>query len=172
MFSTPITSVRAPSCSERVRSRHSNLSRRRNAISSLMLHFRAGMNTGSRTTHYGALLIAILLFTLPGTASAQRRHRHRSHPPARHSTRRLSLAAQVSAILRNPDAARAHWGISVVSADGKPIYALNDGQLFEPASNNKLTTTSAALALFPKGVTWTTNAVTSGTLDARGVLHG
>lgn len=130
------------------------------------------MNTGSRTTYSAALLIAILFFTLPGTASAQRRHRSRAHPAARHSTRRLSLAAQVSAILRNPDAARAHWGISVVSADGKPIYALNDGQLFEPASNNKLTTTSAALALFPKGVTWTTNAVTSGALDARGVLHG
>ncbi|MGH9586622.1 MAG: D-alanyl-D-alanine carboxypeptidase/D-alanyl-D-alanine endopeptidase [Acidobacteriaceae bacterium] len=110
-----------------------------------------------------ALLLCVLLLTLPGSASV--RHHRRQHNPRR-------LTSKIQKILRDPTAAQAHWGISVVTADGAPIYALNDNQLFEPASNAKLTTASAALALFPKGVTWTTNAVTSGTLGRDGVLHG
>lgn len=110
-----------------------------------------------------ALLLCASLLALPGSAAV----RHHRRP---HASRRLT--SKIQKILRDPTAAQAHWGISVVSADGAPIYALNDNQLFEPASNAKLTTTSAALALFPKGVTWTTNAVTAGTLDSTGVLHG
>lgn len=110
------------------------------------------------------LLLCTLVLALPSGAAA-RRHRHPHHASRR-------LISKIQKILRDPTIAQAHWGISVVAADGAPIYALNDNQLFEPASNAKLTTTSAALALFPKGTTWTTNAVTAGTLDRAGVLHG
>ena len=68
--------------------------------------------------------------------------------------------------------ARAHWGISVVSLDGRPLYALNDGQFFQPASNAKLFTTAATLALLPANAAWTTTAVTSGSLSAEGTLSG
>lgn len=121
------------------------------------------MTVNSKVQLRVALLLCALLLTLPGSA-AVRRQKH-PHTP-RH------LAAKIQKILLDPTVAQAHWGISVVSTDGAPIYALNDNQLFQPASNAKLTTASAALALLPKGVTWTTNAVTSGTLDGSGVLHG
>jgi D-alanyl-D-alanine carboxypeptidase/D-alanyl-D-alanine-endopeptidase (penicillin-binding protein 4) len=84
----------------------------------------------------------------------------------------VPLDVQIRQILADPAVARAHWGISVVTLEGKPVYALNDAQFFEPASNAKLFTTAAALALLPSNVTWTTTAVSSGTIDANGTLTG
>jgi D-alanyl-D-alanine carboxypeptidase/D-alanyl-D-alanine-endopeptidase (penicillin-binding protein 4) len=59
----------------------------------------------------------------------------------------VSLAQQIATLLAAPDVARDHWGIQVTTLDGQPLYSLNEGQLFQPASNNKLFTTSAAMAL-------------------------
>ena len=59
----------------------------------------------------------------------------------------LSLAQQIAALVSQPAVARAHWGVMVTTLDGRPIYALNEAQLFQPDSNAKLFTTAAAMAL-------------------------
>ena len=84
------------------------------------------------------------------------------------------LAAQVAALLASqPAALRAHWGISVVdAASGQPLFSENDGQLFAPASNAKLFTTAAALALLGPGYRMSTPVVAEGSIDATGTLHG
>jgi serine-type D-Ala-D-Ala carboxypeptidase/endopeptidase (penicillin-binding protein 4) len=114
-----------------------------------------------------SVLVAIISGTCAPAAVAARRHPARTRNP-----RRVPLATAVAQILSNPAVARAHWGISVVTLTGKPVFALNDGQMFEPASNAKLFTTAALLDLVPASATWTTTAVTTGTLDARGTLTG
>src|SRR5277367_1158312 len=83
-----------------------------------------------------------------------------------------ALGKAIAGILADPAVSRAHWGISVVTADGRSIYSLNPGQFFEPASNAKLFTTATAFAVFPAESRFQTNVVARGTLDADGTLHG
>ncbi|MGH9566895.1 MAG: D-alanyl-D-alanine carboxypeptidase, partial [Candidatus Angelobacter sp.] len=56
--------------------------------------------------------------------------------------RNKDLTKQITAILSQPELARAHWGVDALDVEsGKVIYSVNPDQLFLPASNAKLFTT-------------------------------
>src|SRR6202522_3114445 len=83
------------------------------------------------------------------------------------------LQDRIAAVLSAPDLARGFWGIEVVSAStGKLLYSQNSEKLFTPASNTKLFTTAAALALIGPDYKFRTTVETSGVLDKYGRLTG
>jgi len=82
-----------------------------------------------------------------------------------------SLPTEIATLLADPAVARDHWGIMVTSLDGALIYALNQDQLFQPASNVKLFTTAAALSRLGASHHFETQVVASGDLK-NGTLHG
>jgi D-alanyl-D-alanine carboxypeptidase/D-alanyl-D-alanine-endopeptidase (penicillin-binding protein 4) len=90
-----------------------------------------------------------------------------------HAASRKPLAARIDTLLAESGLGRGFWGIEVVSlSTGKVLYAQNPEKLFTPASNTKLFTTAAALALIGPGYSFHTTVETNGTLDKHGRLTG
>jgi serine-type D-Ala-D-Ala carboxypeptidase/endopeptidase (penicillin-binding protein 4) len=120
-----------------------------------------------------ALGPAVLLIFSSGL-QAQTHHAHTAAPrPAHTAPAKGTLSERIQSILSDPALSHTAFGISVSTLDGQPLYGLNEGKLFTPASNAKLATTAAAYALLPvESLTWTTNIVAGGDIDAGGVLHG
>jgi D-alanyl-D-alanine carboxypeptidase/D-alanyl-D-alanine-endopeptidase (penicillin-binding protein 4) len=88
-------------------------------------------------------------------------------------TKQPPLKDRIAAVLSAPDLARGFWGIEVVSAvTGEVLYSQNGDKLFTPASNTKLFTTAAALALIGPDYKFRTTVETTGTLDRYGRLNG
>jgi D-alanyl-D-alanine carboxypeptidase/D-alanyl-D-alanine-endopeptidase (penicillin-binding protein 4) len=112
--------------------------------------------------------VGFVLLCLLQPASAQ------SHPVlAKKAIKPTPLAEQITGILSQPELARAHWGIDVMDLEtGVVIYALNPAQLFLPASNAKLFTTAAALAIARPDYRFRTTVEAEGKIDSNGRLQG
>lgn len=82
------------------------------------------------------------------------------------------LGKKIAALLSQPEATHTHWGIAVTTLEGTPVYGYEEGKLFRPASNNKLFTSAAAMALLGPQQTITTQITAAGKPDERGVLTG
>ena len=78
---------------------------------------------------------------------------------------------QLRAMTVSPEVAGAHWGVMVTTLDGAQLCGINEAQLFRPASNNKLFTGAAALALLGADKHFETRVEAVGEVSA-GVLHG
>src|SRR5581483_954206 len=112
-------------------------------------------------SRFRVLICAVLACTLLTVPSAASSKPHRS------------LKKQIETILAQPDLSRGFWGIEIASAtSGKVLYSLNADKLFTPASNTKLFTTAAALALIGPNYKFRTTVETSGSLDKYGRLTG
>jgi len=114
-----------------------------------------------RTRSFFLCLVVVFSVSL---SFGEAKHKHVAN-------RSASLSKNIAAILDDPTVASAHWGISVVGLDGTPIYALNDSQYFQPASNAKLFTTATALALLGPEFTAKTYVVAEGPIS-NGHLSG
>jgi serine-type D-Ala-D-Ala carboxypeptidase/endopeptidase (penicillin-binding protein 4) len=83
------------------------------------------------------------------------------------------LAKEIAAVLSQPPLSRAHWGVDVVDLDtGKTLYSENSDHLFLPASNAKLFTTAAALAIAGPDYHFRTTVEAEGRVDDNGRLLG
>jgi D-alanyl-D-alanine carboxypeptidase/D-alanyl-D-alanine-endopeptidase (penicillin-binding protein 4) len=103
------------------------------------------------------------MMCVPAGAGVRIRHKvHRAKP----------LKTQIAKLLKDPAVKRAHWGIAVTKIDGKPIYVRNAGQFFQPASNAKLFTTTAALDLLGADRTFETEVVGEGAFTGTEMLKG
>jgi D-alanyl-D-alanine carboxypeptidase/D-alanyl-D-alanine-endopeptidase (penicillin-binding protein 4) len=89
------------------------------------------------------------------------------------SLKHTKLDKKIEKILDQPDLARGFWGIEITSVQsGKVLCSINGDKLFTPASNTKLFTTAAALALIGPDYKFRTTVETSGSLDKYGRLNG
>src|SRR3954471_7803482 len=107
---------------------------------------------------------AVLVLLLAVAASAQ-------------STRTLSdpaaLAGRIDSLLAAPELQRNLWGVQAVSLpDGKILYQHNADRLLQPASNTKLFTTAAALALIGPDYKFQTTVEAVAPPDSKGRLAG
>ncbi len=83
------------------------------------------------------------------------------------------LARRLDDILARADVARGFWGIEIEELDsGRVVYSHDAGRLFTPASNTKLFTTAAALALLGPDYRMKTTAESATPPDKFGRLSG
>lgn len=115
-----------------------------------------------------ALLLALLCTTVPHAFHAQQR----AAVATPTTLSGVLFGEQIAAIVNEPAVGRARWGVQVTTMNGTPVFSLNEGRFFQPASNMKLFTTAAAMALLPMQERLVTRVIGSGTYDSKGAFTG
>src|SRR5690349_16115250 len=119
-----------------------------------------------------AALVVFCLLLAPFAPDAQARSGSKSDAK-KSKAKEAGLTAAIDKLLSQPDIARGFWGIEVVSLEtGKTLYSHNADRLFTPASNTKLFTTTAAIALIGPNYRFKTTVESNGTIDKHGRLNG
>jgi hypothetical protein len=121
-----------------------------------------------RRRKFLALLVTALLSLSATLVQAQRKPK-----PPKERPDVAKFRARVEAILADAKVERGYWGLLVVDVNtGGTLYALNEKRYFTPASNTKLYTTVAALALLGPQHTFTTRVLSYAPADEHGRLMG
>ncbi len=95
------------------------------------------------------------------------------HSQRGHHGEDKQLSKRIDAILTRPEVARGFWGIEIEELDtGRIVYSHDADRLFTPASNTKLFTTAAALALIGPDYRFRTTAESATVPDKYGRLSG
>ena len=106
-----------------------------------------------------AIAVIALLFCFAAAAPAADHHKE--------------LARRIDAILARPELARGFWGVEIQELDtGSVVYAHDADRLFTPASNTKLFTTAAALALIGPDYHFRTTIESATAPDKYGRISG
>ncbi|HEY5162902.1 MAG TPA: D-alanyl-D-alanine carboxypeptidase/D-alanyl-D-alanine-endopeptidase [Terriglobales bacterium] len=124
-----------------------------------------------------AVFVALLLSVQLAVAAPVPRNPRQKNVKATSEQKRekepKSQHERIERVLNQPDVARGFWGVEAVSlTTGKTLYTYNGDKLFTPASNTKLFTTAAALALIGPDYRFQTTVETNGLLDKYGRLTG
>jgi D-alanyl-D-alanine carboxypeptidase/D-alanyl-D-alanine-endopeptidase (penicillin-binding protein 4) len=109
--------------------------------------------------------------SLPSKATGSRAAAANSNAAVRADVERFRQRAEAALSAAGPD--KGAWGVLVTdAATGEVLYARNADAYFMPASNAKLFTTALALATLGPDYRVKTEIVSTGPLDASGVLNG
>jgi serine-type D-Ala-D-Ala carboxypeptidase/endopeptidase (penicillin-binding protein 4) len=124
---------------------------------------------------HSAVLVALLLSVQLAIAAPLGKDSHPKNVKAAAEKNKApkSVRERIERILNQADIARGFWGVEAASlTTGKTLYTYNGDKLFTPASNTKLFTTAAALALIGPDYRFQTTVETNGSLDKYGRLTG
>jgi len=125
-----------------------------------------------RNRLFSAALALIFLLNVPPSLATETKAAETVAADKRAEPQK-DLTREINAILSQPPLSRAHWGLDVVDLEtGKALYSQNSDQLFLPASNAKLFTTAAALAIAGPNYRFRTTVEAEGKIDDNGRLLG